>query len=811
MTARYYLPFILLALSYNIYAQSPYLQALENYTAVQSQEKVYLHLDNSQYIAGETIWLKAYVVNATSHLHTQTSKTLYVELIDSARHILDSLELFIENGTCRGSLNLAPDIPSGLYRIRAYTQWMRNFDDDLLYRQEFHVLNTNDSTDSIKKNTKTKGNKKISIDFLPEGGDFLGGIATKVAIRSTDQHGRGKSEKGVIVNQKGQHITSFETNKQGYGLIFFTPIAGDSYYALTAQSQLNLPEVKTTGAVIRATHSHTSNKVMFSVLAKNLDLKGGTLVMHKRGQWLLSQECPNNDAFAVSINKSDLGSGIINVTFFDKNQIPLTERLIFPNPPSHIPTINIATDQNEYQKRSKVNLTLSSAKNTVHSASITINPMAESSYKANGRNIENYLLFTSDLKGKIESPNNYFQESKEAYLALDLVMLTHGWSRFDWVSLLDESQNFSPTYFPEEGLKIVGKASNYYNDKDLKGATLGVSIPSLGVLNETTSLSEDGSFQIDGFSLMDSTSIYLQVYKEQQGKNEPYRKASIHLEGINRPDIRPFLNNSVNPNKALEEKAQTLEQISKLYFIDENVRELDEVIIKARSLKQEEIAHRTLYTNPSHRMMLDSMKYNQGARSIFDLLRNIPGINVTGTFPFQSASFARSNTSIASTANNAPTSANGNSPLYVVDGMPADEDLVNSIPLQNVEFIDVLKGPRAAIYGSRVKGGAILIYTRQDGSGYPTDISPEGFYGFIHPGYHQAKEFYSPRYDTPKDEHRIPDFRTTLYWNPELTFENGKSEMDFYTSDQSGPFTIRLEGILTNGEPFFEENVLFVE
>lgn len=781
-------------------AQAPFQVALEKITIEQSQEKTYLHLDKSQYITGEIMWFKAYVINAVSHQPSTTSKTMYVELIDPAKQVVDSLTLFIRNGTTHGSFSLSPDLLSGTYRIRAYTQWMRNFEDDFLFRRELTILNANDQVGPLEKTTETS--KELIIDFLPEGGDLIDGIASKIAIRSTDINGNGQQVKGEIVDQKGIHITNFETNKQGYGLVFFIPVYNNSYYALTDHAQLDLPEVKATGAVIRAIHSNTSQTVILSILSKNIDLSGGTLVMHRHGQFLLSQECLNKNTFAVSINKSDLGTGIINVTFFDNRKIPLTERLIFPNPPSNDPAVNISSDKNNYETRSKVSMTLHTVNEEVHSASITINPEAESSYKKYGVNIKNYLLLSSDLKGQIDSPGYFFEGSKESYQALDLVMLTHGWSRFDWAALLDRSKEFYPSFLAEQGLKIVGKASNFYNDKSIKDAILGVSIPSLGVLNETTTLAKDGSFQIDGFSLMDSTNIYLQVYKNKLGKNSNYKRAYIHLTALDRPMVRNFSNSTSKVNPAHVEKANTLEQISNLYFLDKEAKELDEVIVKARSIKKEEMDQRTLYTNPSDRIILDSMKYDQGARSIFDLLRNIAGIRVSGTFPTQSASLTRSNTSI---------NAGGNAPLYVVDGMPTDEDLVNSIALQDVEFIDVLKGPRAAIYGSRGSGGAILIYTRKNGLKQPEDISPEGFYVFVHPGYHQAKEFYSPQYNIPRDEHKVPDYRTTLYWNPELNFKNGRSEIDFYTSDQSGSLSIRLEGILTNGEPFFEEKTIMVE
>jgi len=270
-----------------------------------------------------------------------------------------------------------------------------------------------------------------------------------VAIKATDIYGKSVLANGIIINDKGEEITSFESNDLGYALCFLKPDLEESYLALIAEDTFDLPLVKNAGASIRVIHRHQSDDVHIVVLSKNIDLMDGTLVIHRRGQFLFSKKCLNKTSFAVRLKKSQLKTGIIHITFFNKNRIPLTERLIFPNPPLKEPSIRITSDRTVYEKRSKVTLELSSKSDTVHSASVTINPQTESSYEKYGENIENYLLLTSDLKGSIKSPDHYFTGTKEAYIALDLMMLTNGWSRFDWTSLLD-SIDFSPIHLMEK-------------------------------------------------------------------------------------------------------------------------------------------------------------------------------------------------------------------------------------------------------------------------------------------------------------------------------------------------------------------------
>ena len=106
-----------------------YMRNVEAFNALFPQEKVYLHLDNTGYFAGETIWFKAYVVRADKTVATDISRVLYVELVHSSGEVLKSCKVRIENGQASGCLKLDDAfLLSGFYEIRAYTRYMANWD-----------------------------------------------------------------------------------------------------------------------------------------------------------------------------------------------------------------------------------------------------------------------------------------------------------------------------------------------------------------------------------------------------------------------------------------------------------------------------------------------------------------------------------------------------------------------------------------------------------------------------------------------------------------------------------------------------------
>ncbi len=119
-----------------------------------------------------------------------------------------------------------------------------------------------------------------------------------------------------------------------------------------------------------------------------------------------------------------------------------------------------------------------------------------------------------------------------------------------------------------------------------------------------------------------------------------------------------------------------------------------------------------------------------------------------------------------------------------------------------IVFVDVLKGTRAAIYGSRASNGIIAIYTPGTLRIPPEPQAVPNVDGFKIAGFSKVREFYSPDYGMPNDVHQKPDYRTTLHWEPFVAMDGqrGKS-VSFYTGDNLGLYVIEVEGLATDGRP----------
>ena len=113
-------------------------QQLEKYTSNHLPEKLFLHTDKSSYLSNELCWFKIYNVEGVFHTPFDISKIAYVEILDNNTIPVVQEMASIENGIGHGSIKIPATVKSGEYRIRAYTNWMKNFGSDYFWIQTYH-------------------------------------------------------------------------------------------------------------------------------------------------------------------------------------------------------------------------------------------------------------------------------------------------------------------------------------------------------------------------------------------------------------------------------------------------------------------------------------------------------------------------------------------------------------------------------------------------------------------------------------------------------------------------------------------------
>jgi hypothetical protein len=792
---------------------------LAKYYAHLPTEKVYLHLDKPFYLAGDTIWFKAYLQNDLPLLADSLSQVLYVELIHPEKFVVKQLLLRVENGVAAGDFILTDTLSSGQFGLRAYTQWMRNFGEDQFYNRSLQVLGSfRPAIPSVQRASSLPASPVIQ--FFPEGGSLVTGLRSRVAIKGLDASGYGLALEGSVYDNEGIKTAVFKSNALGMGHFYLTPAKGRTYTAnirfVNGQQQtFPLPTALDHGFVLHLDPS-PDNKIRIRVFSSPspADPPSGhfTLIAQSGGKVFFSaSDVSGQPAIGTEVAKSAFLTGVVHFTLFDGHGIPQCERLLFVQ---HADELQIKIGRNKLRLApgDKPTLTLlveDQEGNPVEgdfSLSIT-DAGAGFATDSTDENILTRMLLTSELKGLIEQPGYYFQNRPEATQALDNLMLTQGWRRFQWQQLLNDT--LPPVqYRREKGLTLAGLAQNRAG-KILANTELNLVLfnQRKGILNATTNA--QGRFSLHGLDFRDQTTVIPTVGKKNG------EKVSVILEGI----PSPSLFNRNQPGLYALSSHHVSDSIRENSFrLQKGTILLQEVKVKARKIPpkealQEAQAKKYAKVHGLPDYSIDSV-YRRDVFSgniINGLQGRVPGMQVIpSSDPFSPphvvirgvGTLSGSGGSGGGATSGLPGSASGgaSSPLYLLDGIQVDANDLMNLSASQVDHIDVLVGASGAIYGARGANGVIAVYTRK-GDDLATVVKKSQ--GPVARGFYEARTFYTPPFpagDSPKATSQSSP--STIYWNPRIiTNQQGSAQVSFVCASGPTTYEVVLEGQSIKGHP----------
>jgi len=161
-----------------------------------------------------------------------------------------------------------------------------------------------------------------------------------------------------------------------------------------------------------------------------------------------------------------------------------------------------------------------------YSLSITDNKLILQDSTEN--DIASYFLLSSDIKGYIEGPADFFKDnvltSREK---LDLLMLTQAWRRYDIKKYIKQEVS-KPTYYLEMGQALTGKVLNFFQKPSINCDIIAIS--NYKNTFRTAKTDSLGQFIIDGVEFPDSTSFMVNAKK---------KKSVIEQEVIPDTDVFP--------------------------------------------------------------------------------------------------------------------------------------------------------------------------------------------------------------------------------------------------------------------------------
>jgi len=760
--------------------------AYQNYFEL-PRETLYTHLNKTTFIAGEDIWFKTYAFDRHQNLPSKATTNINVGIYDETGQLIKNNLWLATNGGANGNFFIDSTFVTGNYYIKASTNWMKNFEENDHFIQKIKII-ANDFKEEqvIKENT-------YDFQFLPEGGYLVYDVNNTLGFKIINSNSKGIKISGTIYNNNNQEITTFKSNDFGIGKCLFKPTFGESYIAKIilpngAVITKNITGIKTKGIVLNVNTSRPKD-VLVNVATNKLTYnsiknKTYTLLIHKDGKSKsISFSFDALEKISFSIPKKNLFNGITILTLFDEHNKPIVERLVYKLPENtENPSISInkIKTENDSLFFSLYSLKNKDSINTNHNVSISILPNSTSSYEPD-HNILSATQLKPYIKGYIENPKYYFTEinNKKLY-ELDMLLLTQGWSRYNWNSIFKNIPK--ATFEFENGVTLIGKINS--NEKI---ETLRLQDPKIkGYQWSNVDVKSDNTFEYKKYFPIIGETIRLAYYDKKGNLIRPNLYVRCKLNSF---DDKLLLKNLFQNNSTLTDSPLPDKLITQNFFY-ENLVELDEILIKTK-VKNKKVKSIGLNINSitsKNNYTAITQEEASNFPTVIDLITSKGGFTVARSSQFGGIQI------VSSRAN---TINGSRSPQIFLDDIPLSNlDYLITLPTSDVEGVLIDKDG----FGSGINGanGIIRIYSRRTPlNGYNNTKKTFAHTSKANIGFTQPKLFYSPKYTSHTDT--LFKNYGTIGWFPNINLKHNSSIMIKIPDTKTQKLNFYIEGFDNEG------------
>lgn len=469
------------------------------------QEKVYLHIDNTCYFVGDTIWYKAYVTRSDKGWLTDLSKIMYVELLTPDGYLVERQQLKMEDGTAHGAFTLTDSLYAGYYELRAYTRWMLNFgrhehphskytedmfynkqmakdffrDYDKLYSRVFPVFDhpkeawryAKDMTlRPMRRYYKArKGKPEIDLRFYPEGGHLIEGTDGHVAFEINDEEGKHLEAELSIIDSDGKEVAQTRTLNRGRGVFTLTDMKPDDKYKARLHYQdydyeVKLPEVEKEGYALHVERKDSVLRMIIQGTTESKEELGIQIQCNGVSKAFRKLSPADMRKDTVDIFWASLPTGVNQITVFNGEGRIYADRLFFVNHHDYDqPLITVEGIKQEYAPFEPIELRMKLLRHHDADVSLAVRDHATDETTYDNGTMLTEMLLASEIKGFVENPGWYFEADDSLHRhALDLLMMVQGWRRHDW-RMMAGPEHTQFEFLPEKIQTLSGSVHQTYS------------------------------------------------------------------------------------------------------------------------------------------------------------------------------------------------------------------------------------------------------------------------------------------------------------------------------------------------------------
>jgi hypothetical protein len=718
--------------------------------------KLHVFLNQPAFASGDTLRYKTTLVADSDHGLIPDRQIVNIRLLDDKSNVVLDSKIVLNNGIGTGQLVLPGQMKAGYYSLIAFHPRMIE----------------NRSPQFFKLPVLIVGEKKIElkktndVQFFPEGGRLVPLVTNRIAIS-------GPADSNIeIFKSDGKIVATAQCDTDGWGELFFKPVRGEDYrFTVNRGSQTRLPLAIRDGIGMLVTENASGNqfRVGLQIPDDVKDYQPYYVVLSQSENIIFGAELSfrKKASQLIVFPKDNLRGGVYAITVFNAKTESIAERLIFVEEEG--PGLKVIIGKEEFRPREMIQLKLRLDQPTV-AARVAVTVFQEDLFSVDSisvNSLRNYL----GLNGNFP-PNRWSGILPGTGKNRDLFLISQTDRLFKWDDVLNGT-DFIQTPF-EPFLRLSGKAQ-FRSGMPVPDSTFLQFFVQRNVSGYETLTGRDGRFTFpllfdffdqeeiivwaehngtvlkDVVVIPDQQSVTTESYTfYEQSTSDLYWEFTRNQERVSLAyhQARPLVRDGATSlNKAVEDavRGADIERRLSDYLLFPTMHEtLLEIIPAVKSRAQKNIV----------RVWLDDEQREATA-----------------------------------------------DPLYIIDGVVTDNTSyflsLNPAEVSTIKVIN--RHSKLSLIGSIARHGIILVDTKI--ANHSNKI-PRASNVFRAMGLATQPVWKTSTFSTHP---RVPDLRSTLYWNPDVTVTDGEVAISFPAADNTGRFRVQVDGITSEGIPVFAE------
>lgn len=748
-------------------------------------ERVLLQIANKNVNSDNPIFFKAYLSSENQSSIRSKSGVLNLELLDGDGILLKRQFHKIVDGAVEGQLELPRKIAPGNYLVKAYTRWSQNYGADFAAREQIQIGDREAEEDGVDSASE--------ISITPEGGTLLYGHKNRIIVKVPIN----RYDKGRILDENKQEVAKVSFYSSGLGVAIFEPIHGEEYQLeLEDGTLISMPKARTEGYLLHVNNLDKDNARIRVTVSDQEEKQGVTLIGESGGIKYFEKKLnfEKESTLDIVLSKLNFPQGVFSLKLVDNLGAELAKRPIWIKKKNlQIDISPIDSDDETDLKSYKIKVTDRDNRPVTSQLALSVNQYGAEAGKDMDSDIieQNDLFAFSDISdnGKVSAYR------KESFLKDMYVLVSNTKSEIPYQ---DNNLRESVKFPFQKGLEIIGHAYDLNNNllSNTKIQLLATSKNDVWV--GETETDAQGIIRLEDIQIEGKATLIART-KGEDVKSKLVKIVPFNMVEKKKNILVPYVLNQQ------EHKANDQAIAQKPFNVNssEKTIELDEVEVVEKGIKRKKLTP-SLYgiEVPPNRVNFQDF---DKPKSLLQLLAELPGVMVSGfgTLAPSVSILGASSGPILWVLDGFPLSqegttatimgANSSSPLREIMALATDSD---------IERIELLKGPEAAIYGSRGSGGVIIIYTRM---GNGLEYIPRKDAELTFEGYEPDLDFKQYKEGLSK---RKEGRMNLLYWNPNLqTDENGEAIIFVPIPEDVPSIKIEASAISVDGKIGASSNV----